>query len=221
MKNRWEAVTLIVCSAEMIIMTGLMSAYAFNYETTIFIYETPVTSSGEVRAGHSRARGGGGFPPLNMSFLSRWPVFFLSPLDMRYGHLKYVFFLVWISSFHKMMTFVFIHLFGFVHGSLGEWQPFKTNDPHFTAPSVSLFSQCVSAVCWTSWLGLQATLKQMLFFYHGMQAAYELTLGVFFTLQDPCHSSLCRVQVIREPIYWHDLGAILGTICWSSELGNN
>lgn len=49
----------------------------------------------------------------------------------------------------------------------------------------------------------------------------EPTLGVFFTLLDPCHFSLCRVQVIREPIYWHDLGALVGTICLLSELSNN
>lgn len=47
------------------------------------------------------------------------------------------------------------------------------------------------------------------------------TLGVFFTLQDPCHFSLRRVHVIREPIYWHNLGALVGTICLSSELSNN
>lgn len=40
--------------------------------------------------------------------------------------------------------------------------------------------QCDGAVCWTSQLGLQATLKQMLFFYYGIQAVWSSPHWVFF-----------------------------------------
>lgn len=54
---------------------------------------------------------------------------------------------------------------------------------HNSRPSVP--SQWDGAARWTSWLGLQATLKQMLVFYHGMKAAVEPTLGVFFYVTGP------------------------------------
>ena len=67
--------------------------------------------------------------------------------------------------------------------------------------------------------------KQHLGRYFSFIMEFELLgrahAGCFFTLQDPCHSPLRRVQVIREPIYWHDLSALVGTICLSSELSNN
>lgn len=59
----------------------------------------------------------------------------------------------------------------------------------------------------------------LLSWYSGYRV--EPTLGVFFTLQDPCVCPLCRVQVIRAPIYWHDLGALVGTICLLLEVSNN
>lgn len=59
----------------------------------------------------------------------------------------------------------------------------------------------------------------LLSWYSGCRA--DPTLGVFSTLQDPCVSPLRRVQVIRVPIYWHDLGALAGTICLLLEVSNN